>query len=204
MELEQLKDLAKYLKYKYHYSVSAEKLENALKEHCEDIGTTIEEAMEGMNALADPSTTSTSAEVSQDVIDKLASMSFSQGENKSNKTARAEKQKEAMRLIRCIISCNNQNKTELTGEIFCARNKTLPEVKKFVSFNTPTHVPLILLNMIREKQYQIFKTKKLPNGMPTKETALIPEYSIQELPPLTSKELDAIARKQLAEGYNGS
>ena len=41
MELEQLKDLAKYLKYKYHYSVSAEKLENALKEHCEDIGTTI-------------------------------------------------------------------------------------------------------------------------------------------------------------------
>ena len=212
MELQQLKDIAKYLNYKHHQAVGAERLESELIKYCEEIGTTMEEVISGMEALSasttnnpsDASTTNTNTELDPSIIAKLSSMSFSEAEGKAVKSARAEKQKEAMRLVRCTISCNNKNKSEFSGEIFCARNKILPEVKKFVPFGVPTHVPLILLNMIKEKQYQVFRTKKLPNGQTVKETILIPEYNIQELPPLTPQELDAIARKQLAEGFDGN
>ena len=216
MELQQLKDVAKYLEYQHHHAIGADRLESELVKHCEDIGTTMEEAISGMEALiaskannpvntdSTNTNTNTNTELDPSVVSKLAAMSFNEAEGKAVKSARAEKQKEAMRLVRCTISCNNKNKSEFSGEIFCARNKILPEVKKFVPFGVPTHVPLILLNMIKEKQYQVFRTKKLPNGQTVKEPSLIPEYNIQELPPLTQQELDAIARKQLAEGYNGS
>ena len=210
MELQQLKDIAKYLEYQHHHAIGAERLESELIKYCDEIGTSMEEAINGMealiaskaNSLTETDGSNTNTELDPSVVAKLAAMSFNEAEGKAVKSARAEKQKEAMRLVRCTISCNNKNKSEFSGEIFCARNKILPEVKKFVTFGVPTHTPLILLNMIKEKQYQVFRTKKLPNGQTVKEPSLIPEYNIQELPPLTQQELDAIARKQLAEGYD--
>lgn len=212
MELQQLKDIAKYLEYQHHHAIGAERLESELIKYCDEIGTSMEEAINGMealiaskaNSLTETDGSNTNTELDPNIVAKLSAMSFNEAEGKAVKSARAEKQKEAMRLVRCTISCNNKNKSEFSGEIFCARNKILPEVKKFVPFGVPTHIPLILLNMIKEKQYQVFRTKKLPNGQNVKEPSLIPEYNIQELPPLTQQELDAIARKQLAEGYNGS
>lgn len=120
----------------------------------------------------------------------------------SEKTGVAQP-KEAMRLVRCLITCNNKNKVNYTGEIFSVRNSVLPEVKKFVQFGSPTHIPLIIYNMLKEKQYQMFVEKRLPNGNIVKESKLIPEYNIQILPPITTEELEAIKKKQLAEGFNG-
>jgi hypothetical protein len=108
-----------------------------------------------------------------------------------------------MKLVRCTITCNNKNKTNYVGEIFSVRNAVLPEVKKMVPFGVITHIPSILLNVIKEKKYQMFKVKKLPNGITTKESYLIPEYNIQVHPPITSEELEAIKQKQLAEGFTG-
>ena len=212
MELQQLKDIAKYLEYQHHHAIGAERLESELIKYCDEIGTSMEEAINGMealiaskaNSLTETDGSNTNTELDPNIVAKLSAMSFNEAEGKAVKSARAEKQKEAMRLVRCTISCNNKNKSEFSGEIFCARNKILPEVKKFVPFGVPTHVPLILLNMIKEKQYLVFRTKKLPNGQTVKEPSLIPEYNIQELPPLTQQELDAIARKQLAEGFDGN
>ena len=212
MELQQLKDIAKYLEYQHHHAIGAERLESELIKYCDEIGTSMEEAINGMealiaskaNSLTETDGSNTNTELDPNIVAKLATMSFNEAEGKAVKSARAEKQKEAMRLVRCTISCNNKNKSEFSGEIFCARNKILPEVKKFVPFGVPTHIPLILLNMIKEKRYQVFRTKKLPNGQTVKEPSLIPEYNIQELPPLTQQELDAIARKQLAEGFDGN
>ena len=212
MELQQLKDIAKYLEYQHHHAIGAERLESELIKYCDEIGTSMEEAINGMealiaskaNSLTETDGSNTNTELDPNIVAKLSAMSFNEAEGKAVKSARTEKQKEAMRLVRCTISCNNKNKSEFSGEIFCARNKILPEVKKFVPFGVPTHIPLILLNMIKEKQYQVFRTKKLPNGQTVKEPSLIPEYNIQELPPLTQQELDAIARKQLAEGFDGN
>jgi hypothetical protein len=54
--------------------------------------------------------------------------------------------------------------------------------------------------MIREKKYQMFRKEKLPNGSQLTRPFLVPEYTVDVLPPLTSSELEAIKQKQLAEG----
>ena len=131
--------------------------------------------------------------------DDLANFSIEAFERKKAKKLEDETWKRAMKLERVIITCNNKNKTSYQGEIFCAKNAFIPEVKKFVPFGVPTHVPHILMSMIREKQYQTFFKKKV-NGVTQTESKLIPEYNIQELPPITSEELNAIRQKQLAEG----
>ena len=133
---------------------------------------------------------------------KLATMSFAELEQKKNEKDKEKYSKEALRLVRCIITCNNKNKTSYSGEIFSARNAVIDEVKKFIPFNVPTHVPTILLNMIKEKQLQMFKKEKLSNGTVVTRSYLTPEYNIQELPPLTASEFEAIKQKQLAEGRN--
>lgn len=133
----------------------------------------------------------------------LSKVTFADLEKESNATNTSNALKEAMKLVRCTISCNNPNKASYTGDIFCVQNAKLPEVKKFVPFNVPTHVPSILLNMIREKQCQKFVSKRLPNGQQATESKLVPEYNIQILPPLTKEELEAIKQKQLAEGFTG-
>lgn len=133
---------------------------------------------------------------------KLAVMSFEELEQKKNAEKKVKLSKEALKLVRCIVTCNNKNKTSYSGEIFSARNAVIDEVKKYIPFNVPTHVPTILLNMIREKQLQMFKKEKLNNGTTVTRSYLTPEYNIQELPPLTAAELEAIKQKQLAEGRN--
>lgn len=133
-------------------------------------------------------------------IEKLASLTFAQADKVTAKSNADKNAKEALRLVRCIITCNNKNKNSYGGEIFSARNAVIEEVKKFVPFNVPTHIPTILLNMIREKQLQMFKKEKLANGTVITRSFLAPEYNIQELPPLTAAEFEAIKQKQLAEG----
>ena len=133
-------------------------------------------------------------------IEKLKGMTFEEADKRHIEGEEKAVYKKAMKLVRVQISCNNPNKTSYQGEIFSARNKYIPEVKKFVPFNVPTHVPTILLNMIKEKQLQTFVTEKLPNGMQTKRSKLVPEYNIQVLAPLTAEEFNAIRQKQLAEG----
>ena len=133
-------------------------------------------------------------------IEKLKRLTFEEADKRHMESEEKSVWKKAMKLVRCQISCNNPNKTSYQGEIFSARNKFIPEVKKFIPFNVPTHVPTILLNMIKEKKLQTFVTEKLPNGMQTKRSKLVPEYSITILAPLTSEEFNAIRQKQLAEG----
>lgn len=133
---------------------------------------------------------------------KLAVMSFAELEQKKSEENKLKHSKNALKLVRCIVSCNNKNKTSYSGEIFSARNAVIDEVKKFIPFNVPTHVPTILLNMIKEKQLQMFKKEKLANGTVVTRSYLTPEYNIQELPPLTPAEFEAIKQKQLAEGRN--
>jgi len=136
-------------------------------------------------------------------IERLKSLSFTTVEAKQFKSDETKQTKEAMRLIRVRLSCNNPNKKSLPGEIFTVRNAVLPEVKKFIQFNVPTHVPQIMLNMIKEKQCQLFKQERLPNGNKVTKSHLVPEYNIEMLGPISTDEYNAIRQKQLAEGFDG-
>lgn len=104
---------------------------------------------------------------------------------------------EALALVRARITCMNPNKKEWEGEIFCTGNGELGTVKKFVPFETEWHVPRIILNMIKRRQYQTFVTKKTPNGGKVKVGKLVREFAVEELPPLSEKELAELKQRQL-------
>lgn len=203
LTLEQLKEVAKKVNHQHHHNIGIEKLAKELDECCLSMGTTITEVYLTIAREKESIHSPVATEFSEELIKKLSSMSFNSAEQSTAKSGSNERQREAMKLIRCTISCNNKNKNDYTGEIFCVRNKVLPEVKKFIPFGVITHVPQILLSMIQEKEYQMFRSKKV-NGNTIKETYLVPEYNIQVLPPISAEELEAIAKKQLAEGINGN
>lgn len=114
-----------------------------------------------------------------------------------------EQQRKALELVHCIVTCNNPNKTSYAGEIFSVSNAKLPEIKKYVQYGTPYHVPRAIFKAIKEKKMLLFRKVKGVDGNMKTVAYDAPEYSIQELPPLTPEELEAIKKKQLAEGLNG-
>lgn len=195
MDIEHLRSIANNFNIPFHPAIKEDKLYQKIKEYCEANNMNIDEVM-------DTNTDTKSEDIKENEND-YSHFSFNEVDKKHNKEEADSRTKEAMRLVRCIISCNNKNKTNYKGEIFSVRNAVLPEVKKYVPFNVATHVPQILLNVIKEKDYQLFREEILPNGNKTKRPYLIKEYNIQILPPISTKELEAIKQKQLAEGFTG-
>lgn len=133
----------------------------------------------------------------------LTKASFAQLEKTSNEDAQAEQVNNANKLVHCIVTCLDPSKSKMQGEIFSARNATIPEIKKFIPYGIPTHVPTILLNVIKEKMYQVFtpdKSNKADKDL-VKGGKLTPAYNVQVLAPLTEEEFNAIKQHQIAEGY---
>ena len=110
--------------------------------------------------------------------------------------------KEAAKLVRIRITCMNPNKKEWKGEVFTASNSMVGTFRKFVPFNVEDgwHVPQILLNMIKARQFQTFYTVKNDRGVTIRKGKLVPEFAIEVLPPLTEKELTELARRQAMSG----
>ena len=104
----------------------------------------------------------------------------------------------ATKLVRIRVTCMNPAKREWAGELFTAGNGLVKTTTKFVPFNNDEgwHVPQIILNVMKDRQCQIFVAKKLPNGTEARVGKMIKEFAIEELPPLTQKELDELARRQ--------
>lgn len=117
----------------------------------------------------------------------------------SSEPAKLTARQEALKLIRVNVVCMNPNKVNLQGEIITAGNAVCPTQRKFVPFNTPEgfHIPNIIYNVMREKQFQMSITKQGAKG-DYKEMKMMPEYSIQVLPPLTEQELEALRVAQAA------
>ncbi len=109
--------------------------------------------------------------------------------------------KEQMKLIRVVVRCNNDNKKELTGEthtIICAAGT----IKKYVPFDNEEgwHVPSCILDVMRIKTCQKFRSGKLPNGTDHRISYTTREYVIEELPQLTKPEIDKLAHEQSSRG----
>ena len=108
---------------------------------------------------------------------------------------------EATRLVRCRITCMNPSKADLPGEIFTVSNNVVGSIKRYIPYGEQVdgwHVENMLLDMLKEKQFQQLRTKKGANGQILPETKWVREYAIEELPPLTPEELKVLANKQAA------
>lgn len=105
------------------------------------------------------------------------------------------KRKELKRLVRVRLTCMNPSKAKWKGEVFTFSSKLVGDIKKFVPFSVEWHVPQALLNMIKERQFTQFHVEKTDKGEVTRHT-LVKEFGIEYLDPLTTKELDNLAREQ--------
>lgn len=110
--------------------------------------------------------------------------------------------KEASALVRVRITCMNPNKKEWKGEIFTVSNSVVGTFRKYVQFNTEEgwHVPQIILNMLKARQFQTFYTIKNERGVAVRKGKLVPEFAVEVLPPLTEKELLELSRRQALAG----
>jgi len=116
--------------------------------------------------------------------------------------ARRNAIQDALKLIRVNVSCMNPDKKHLEGDFFTVSNSVIGTETRYVQFNVEDgwHVPNIILTVLKEKQFQTFVTKKLPNGQKTKVGKLVKEYAIEYLDPLTEEELAELARRQAMSG----
>jgi hypothetical protein len=115
---------------------------------------------------------------------------------------RLRKREEASALIRVRVTCMNPNKREWQGEIFTVSNSIVGTYRNYVPFNLDEgwHIPQIILNQVKSRQCQIFKTVNGPRGEKLRKGVLIPEFSIDVMTPLTKQELAELAQRQAMSG----
>lgn len=113
---------------------------------------------------------------------------------------RSRLKREATKLIRCRIHCNDPAKKDWPGEVITVSNSVVGTIKKYIPYNQdePYHIPSILINAMRDKKCQVFVKKKDKHNNQITETKLISAYTLDILPPLTAEELKALSQAQLA------
>lgn len=105
--------------------------------------------------------------------------------------------KKASRLVRFRLTCMNENKKKWPGELFTVSNSTVGTFKRFIPFAADSwHCEQMLLNMIKDRQFSTFYEVPGKKGRMVKRTRLAKEFSVEILPPLTSKELTDLRTKQ--------
>ena len=130
-----------------------------------------------------------------------ASLSDAQKEPEAEapkKNSRLEAQRKASELVRIRVTCMNPAKKEWEGEIFTVGNSTVGTFKKYIPFNADEgwHVPWIIYEQLKERECQVFVTKRDERGNTTRTGKLIKEFAIEVLPNLTEEELKDLAQRQ--------
>jgi hypothetical protein len=140
----------------------------------------------------------TDEKLASDVKEAEAAPKTTETSTKAHKDmSRAERKKAASEMVRIRVTCMNPLKKEWDGEIFTAGNSAVGTFRKMVPFNEEWHVPRIILNMLKQRKCQVFTNKRNPKtGITYREGKLIPEFAIEELPPLTKEELKDLAQRQ--------
>ena len=110
--------------------------------------------------------------------------------------------REQTRLIRVMVHCNNDEKKDWEGEFIKVGNDVVGSITKFIPFDNEAgyHVPVILLDSMRERVCQKWKTVRGSSGAQEKVSFTVPEFTITELPDLSSDELAELADDQRARG----
>ena len=124
-----------------------------------------------------------------------------------NQALRDEIVAREMALVRVRIQNLDPKKANLPGEILTVANEYLGTVRKFIPYGEATddgyHVPVCLLNQLKERTFVQIKTVKNKNGRGTvTQTADVREFAIEVLPPLTPDELAKLASAQAAAAGN--
>lgn len=212
-ELASLKARADLMGLKYHPSISAEKLREKISAALQGDTKTAIAADADLNAASAVSVTPTGTDTPVQVANAIvkATENSATGEtvyalNETANQKRLRLRRDANEQVRIRVTCMNPNKKDWHGEIFTVGNAAVGTLKKFIPFNAEEgwHVPRMMLQVMQERQCQIFVNGKAKNGIKIRESKLIKEFAIEILPSLTDAELKELARRQaMANGQEG-
>ena len=112
-------------------------------------------------------------------------------------------EKEAMKLVRIVVTPNDPLMSSYPGLIFTVGASGLnggKMIKKYVPFNNEEgwHVPQVILNQIEYAEMQKFKTVTMPNGEKQLEPYITKKFNVRILNPLNKEELERLAASQAA------
>ena len=113
---------------------------------------------------------------------------------------------EALKLVRVRVTVNNPSKQSREGEIISAGNAVIGFVSKFIPYQPAFyehgyHIPKIILDAMMEMKHTRYPKKKdrFNATMDDYDNArLVPDFTIEVLPPLTEQELKELAEYQQA------
>lgn len=215
-ELDSLKARAKALGLKHSNNINVDTLRAKIDEHVEALEakrqptqTESDIARQGEVAMAPQPVRPTATQRNKlpplsVMLEMTVDDLMRQPERKRKMIIRARQMHTEMALVRCQIYNNNPAKNDLHGEIFSVQNKYLGVVRKYIPYGEFTdngyHVPRILVNMLRTKKYIQTRSIKNPDGTERVEHRHAPEFTINELRPLTVDELKQLANMQGARG----
>jgi len=187
-ELETLKRIADIAGIKYHPNIGYDNLSERIEEQL-----AVKEEMKVSESINAAPAEAAPRKVAPSPVPVAPEILASQ--------KRAKQVKEATKLIRIRLTCMNPNKTEWPGEIFTVSNSVVPTQKKYVPFGAEKgwHVPQIILNVIKERKCQIFRTVKRGKKK-MREGFLIPEFNIEILPSLTEGQMAELREEQAISG----
>ena len=113
--------------------------------------------------------------------------------------ARLRARKEALKLVRVVITVKDPSKQSWEGEIISAGNDVIGEIKKFVPYMNAEegyHLPQIILNVLKDRECTVFVNRKGKDGKMLKTAKQIKAYAFEYLEPLTAEELTELGRSQ--------
>ena len=204
-ELDSLKKKAKIMGIKHHHNIGVVKLQGLIADHINKSSApeTPQRAPDEVIAPDPLPTPRVKAVDASDASIHAVPAHIKRMERANNPRTpgekRAAQRKEAGKLIRIRVNCMNPNKKDWEGEMYTVSNAVVGTFKKYVPFNNDQgwHVPNIIYKHMEERQCQIFYTFKNELGHKVRKGKLVKELAIEVMPPLTQKELDALAQRQM-------
>lgn len=203
-ELESLKQRATLMGIKFHPNSKEESLRNKIQAvldgaTADDVGDEEDDLVAEAPAASNSSMPNLEEPLTPEVPGALKGVAKFVPETPQEKQARLKLQ--GTRLIRVRVHCNNPMKSEWQGEQFTISNRNIGTVNRFVPFDEDWHVESVIVDMMKDRQYLQFSTKKRgPMKLEVKEPKYVREFNIEILEPLTQKELRDLAVKQALQG----
>lgn len=107
---------------------------------------------------------------------------------------KAEARKNALKLVRCVVTSMDKDKADLSGEIISCGNSMTGMIKKFIPFGKEWHVPTVILETLKDKKMLMTRDRRTDKGT-VKEHYEVSQYNVQILPDLTQEELNRLLKE---------
>lgn len=176
-QLEQLKIQADLLDIKYAANIGLETLSERIRAHKEKLG----DAEATIDTAANQGITANDGDVPSDIEAQYAVF-------------------RAKQLVRVSIQCVNPAKADLQSDLYTVYSSSIGRISQVIPYQAPKgyHIPRALVEFLKAKTFLMFKPsnrKKGETGV-DREHYTVPEFIINELPPLTPDEFKRIVERQ--------